>query len=162
MDLRKPGSVLPYQVRGQFAGLSYFPVDSTYRFTVSLERLSPPDTVWMAESTGDAAPHLKIGYVTIPFPEKEARLAVFRTGAGEEADLWIPFTDATNGGETYAAGRYVDVEPAAGGRVVVDFNKAYNPTCAYNPKYACPLPPAENRLALAIPAGERKPPFHAP
>lgn len=166
MNLRKPGSVLPYAMRKQFAGLSYFPVDSTYRFTVALERLSPPDTVWMAESTGGGGAQLKMGYVTVPFPEKEVRLAVFRARDNDrETELWIPFADATNGDETYGAGRYVGaekVEKAGGEKVVVDFNKAYNPTCAYNPKYACPLPPAENRLPFAVPAGEMKPPFHAP
>ena len=157
MALRDDRSVLTQEARARFRGLNYFSVDSTYRFEVPLQRLPRPDTVWMAESTGGLAPQARIGTVEIPFPEGPRRLSVFHP-AGVPADqLWIPFADATNGEATYGGGRYVDVEPAEqGGTATVDFNKAYNPTCDYNPSYACPLPPEQNELPFAVPVGEQK------
>lgn len=162
MDMRERGSVLPSDMRDEFKGLDYFDVDSTYRFEAPFSELSTPDTMMMPVSTGGAAPQVKVGYVAVPFPEGEAQLAVFR-GAPESGRqrYWIPFADETNGSETYKAGRYVDVELGEDGRAVVDFNRAYNPTCAYNPDYVCPLPPSENRLALNVRAGEKKPMLHA-
>lgn len=167
MDMRSKGSVLPRAARASFRGLNYFPVDSAYRMTVPLERLAAPDTVLMAESTGGAALHTRVGHVAVPLPQGTERLAVFRAEDAPAGKLWIPFADATNGQTTYGAGRYVDVQlqsdgpggdgPGSDSLAVVDFNRTYNPTCAYNPAYACPLPPDENRLAVAVPAGEKRP-----
>lgn len=158
MDMRSTSSVLTREARERFKGLRFFPVDSTYRFTTRLERAASPDTVWMPESTGGLAAHLRVGTVELPFPEGTARLAVFRTG-GAEQRLWIPFADRTNGTETYSGGRYVDLH-LEGETAFVDFNKAYNPTCDYNPDYACPLPPEENALPFPVPAGEKKSLLH--
>ena len=69
--------------------------------------------------------------------------------------LFIPFKDTTNGGETYEVGRFIDVEEPAGEEFVLDFNRCYNPLCNYSPAYNCPLPPLENFLDIAIPAGEK-------
>ena len=81
-------------------------------------------------------------------------LTVFRSG--EDPSLFLPFQDATTGRDTYGVGRYVYVEPGPDGKVVVDFNTAYNPYCAYNDRWACPLVPPENRVPLAVTAGEKK------
>ena len=80
------------------------------------------------------------------------RVALIAYEQGDE--LFIPFRDATSGKETYGAGRYVEAEPLGGGRFTLDFNRAYNPYCAYNDAWRCPLPPSENWLAVAIRAGE--------
>jgi uncharacterized protein (DUF1684 family) len=81
-------------------------------------------------------------------------VTLYRSGAVEE--LFLPFRDATSGRATYGAGRYLDVErPAGDGLVFVDLNRAYNPNCAYNPAWSCPIPPGENRLPVSIRAGER-------
>ena len=158
MNMREDGSVLPRKARAAFQGLNYFPVDSVYRMVVPLERLPRPDTVLMAESTGGAALHARVGHVALPLPSGgTTRLAVFRPESAPAGELWIPFADATNGQATYGAGRYVDVQLEGDSLAVVDFNRAYNPTCAYNPDYACPLPPEENKLARAVPAGEKRP-----
>lgn len=157
MDMRSEGSVLTGEARNTFKGLRYFPVDSTYRMTAPLERSVPPDTVRMAQSTGGTAEHLRVGHVTLSFPEGPERLAVFRSLSAPSEPLWIPFADATNGQETYGGGRYVDVVLREDSLAVVDLNRAYNPTCAYNPAYACPLPPAENHLPFGVPAGEQRP-----
>jgi uncharacterized protein (DUF1684 family) len=77
--------------------------------------------------------------------------------------LFLPFGDATNGTQTYAGGRYVDLRELSDGRLRLDFNRAYNPYCAYNARWVCPLPPAQNRMAVAVRAGERSYPYgHAP
>ncbi len=86
----------------------------------------------------------------------EAALTVYRDL--EQGALFVPFRDATSGMESYGAGRYLEPEPAPGGRLHVDFNYAYNPYCAYNDAWSCPLPPAENTLRVPIRAGERA--FH--
>ncbi|NBB74745.1 MAG: DUF1684 domain-containing protein [Bacteroidetes bacterium] len=158
MNLRDKNSVLPPSARKRFKGLNHYPVDSTYRFTAPLEPAATPDTVWMVESTGGMAPRVRVGHVDVPFPEDTARLSVFRV-QGQEP-LWIPFGDATNQSATYPAGRYLDAPMEDDSTLVLDFNKAYNPTCDYNPNYTCPLPPSENRVALAIPAGEQRSNLH--
>ena len=83
-------------------------------------------------------------------------LMAFKSAADASADrtLFVPFTDATTGTETYPAGRFLDLDEPDGETMVLDFNRAYNPLCNYSPAYNCPIPPAENRLAVAIRAGE--------
>ncbi|MFB6273296.1 MAG: DUF1684 domain-containing protein [Salinibacter sp.] len=160
MRMRTEESVLPPSRRDAFQGLDYYEVDPSYRFVVPLHRRATPDTVMISESTGGIRSQVRIGTVTVPLPSDTVELAVFQgEGDTERGRLWIPFADSTNGHTTYKAGRYVDLQPAAGDSVVVDFNRAYNPTCAYNPKYACPLPPPENRIDAPVPAGEKTPTF---
>lgn len=160
MQMREKTSVVPPGRRDAFRGLDFYEVDPAYRFVVPLRRFSVPDTVMVAESTGGVRAQVQIGQVTVPLPEDTVSLVVFQ---GESDDprgrLWIPFADSTNEHATYKAGRYVDLKSAEGDSVVVDFNRAYNPTCAYNPEFACPLPPPENRIDVPVPAGERRPIF---
>lgn len=160
MRMREDNSVLPVDRRPAFRGLDFYEVDRDYRFEVPLDRFSEPDTVMIAESTGGVRSQVRLGRVTLPLPSGKEQLVVFR---GESDDrrgrMWVPFGDSTNGHTTYDAGRYLDLETTEGDSVVVDFNQAYNPTCAYNKKYSCPLPPDENRLETGIPAGEKKPNF---
>lgn len=160
MEMRSKRTVIPPQRREDFRGLQYYPVDTTYRYEVALQRFPQPDTVLIAQSTGGVAPQVRVGRVGIPFSQDSDTLTVFKITDGEEAgQLWTPFTDATNGSTTYSAGRYVDLRAHDGDSVVVDFNRAYNPTCTYNPDYACPIPPGSNDLPFPIPAGEQNPLF---
>lgn len=159
MNLRDKNSVLSPAARKQFKGLHYFPVDSTYRFRVPLERTASPETVRMRQSTGGMVTKAKVGSVTIPFPQGRAQLSVFRV-SGQE-DLWIPFADSTNRTSTYPAGRYVDAEVLDDSLVLIDFNMAYNPSCDYNPRYTCPFPPRDNRIAFGVPAGEKRSGLHS-
>lgn len=160
MQMREKESVLPPGRRDAFRGLDFYDVDPAYRFSVPLQRSASPDTVTIAESTGGLRSQVQVGQVTIPFSEGPETLVVFE-GEGDtpRGRLWIPFADSTNGQTTYKAGRYVDLGAVGQDSVVVDFNRAYNPTCAYNPNFACPLPPPENRLNVPVPAGEKKPSF---
>lgn len=160
MRMREKESVLPPDRRDAFQGLDFYEVNPSYRFVVPLRRLSAPDTVMIAESTGGVRSQVRVGRVPLSMPADTVDLAVFR-GEGDEARgrLWIPFADSTNGHTTYKGGRYVDLEPTGPDSVVVDFNRAYNPTCTYNPDFACPLPPPENRIDASVPAGEKTPLF---
>lgn len=159
MKMRDKNSVIPVARRSAFRGLNYYDVDSTYRFVTELQRLSQPDTVRMAESTGTVSKQIVVGAVRLPVANGTS-LTVFEVKSGSDrGQLWIPFADATNGEATYAAGRYVDLRELDGDSVVVDFNRAYNPTCTYNPEYACPLPPPQNHIPEPIPAGEKTPSF---
>lgn len=160
MRMREKESVVPVRRRDAFQGLDHYPVDRTYRYVVPLERSASLDTVMMAESTGGVRPQVQIGTVTVPLPGGPTDLLVFR-GEGDDprGRRWIPFADSTNQFATYRGGRYVDLKPAGPDSVVVDFNRAYNPTCAYNPDFTCPLPPPENRLRQPVSAGERRPIF---
>lgn len=148
-------------VRKQFKGLNYFPVDSTYRFKVSLQPIHPPDSVRMVTNLGEMRMHAKVGTVRIPFERGAQQLAAYHIQSEPRDQLWIPFSDSTNRSTTYPAGRYIDVTLQPDSTVVVDFNKAYNPTCDYNPSYSCPLPPEENNIPFAVRAGEQRSGLHS-
>jgi len=160
MQMREKESVLPPDRREAFRGLNFYEVDPSYRYTVLLRRFETPDTVMIPESTGNLRPQQRVGEVTVPLPEGPEELVVFR-GEGDtpRGRLWIPFADSTNRHSTYKGGRYVDLTATDSDSVVVDFNRAYNPTCAYNPDFACPLPPPKNRIAVPVVAGEKRPTF---
>lgn len=160
MQMREKNSVLAPDWRDGFKGLDYYAVDTTYRYVVPLQRRPAPDTVMLAENTGRIQPQVRLGQVTVPLPEGAVRLMVFKSeGDDPRGRIWVPFADATNGDSTYKAGRYVDLTRTEGDSVIVDFNRAYNPTCVYNPEFACPLPPEQNQLDAPIPAGEKTPKF---
>lgn len=148
-------------VREQFKGLNYFPVDSTYRFEVALQSIHPPDSVRMVTNLGEMRMHAKVGSVQLPFDRGPQRLAVYHIEGEPRDQLWIPFSDSTNETSTYPAGRYLDVTLQSDSMLVVDFNRAYNPTCDYNPSYSCPLPPPENHIPFAVRAGEQRSGLHA-
>jgi uncharacterized protein (DUF1684 family) len=106
----------------------------------------------MQTSTGDVASYIRWARISFAVDGETAELTVFKDA--QSGSLFLPFQDANAGGETYEAGRYLDVEQHDG-RLHVDFNYAYNPYCAYNEMWSCPIPPAENRLAVAVRASER-------
>lgn len=133
----------------RFTGIQYFDPDPALLFDTVLE---PADILIAIESsTGHTSEYPAAGTVCVPFPGGTMKLRVL---CGEEDDLFIPFRDATSGDTTYSGGRYVAVERHHGDRVTIDFNKAINPYCAYDPDFSCPLPPAENRLLFSVAAGE--------
>ena len=144
----------------------YFDYDPALRFTVPIEPAPPPEPGALAlelpNSGADSLAFSRVGRVEFSFADGRRGLSVFWM-AGYAGGLFIPFRDATNGHETYGAGRYLldaaksaDLggDPAAG-TLILDFNFAYQPSCAFDPRWACPLAPPENRLDLAIRAGER-------
>lgn len=152
--LRSPASPLLPAQRDTFTALAYYPYDSALAFGLTLEPALDRSVLRLATSTGEPRDYVRFGTLSFTRGDRRHRLTVFQPTDGS-GELFVPFADATNGQGTYAAGRYLDFEPTADGRYVLDFNYAYNPYCVYNPAYSCPLPPPENRLGVAVPAGER-------
>jgi uncharacterized protein (DUF1684 family) len=159
---QSPESPLLPSQRGAFEGLPFFSYDSTLAFAVTLDPALQRDTLRMATSTGEPRDYIRFGSFSFPLDGRTHRLAIFQPldpapGSGRAPDrrLFLPFADATSGGSTYSAGRYLDLTPTVDGRYILDFNYAYSPYCAYNPRYSCPFPPRENRLPVPIRAGER-------
>ena len=142
--------------RHVFAGLAYFPVDLRFRFVVQLDPGARPETVLVESTHGAPRRALRAGRFAFTVGGRKQRLAAYRLlEPGVDPDgLAIFFRDATTGRESYEGGRYLEVEHLPDGRYVLDFNRAYNPYCAYSPHFNCPIPPAENRLAVSIRAGE--------
>jgi hypothetical protein len=162
-----PQSPVPSADRAAFEAL-HFEYDPAVRFETAVEPELPVGPavggigLQLPNSGADTLSFHRIGSVHVPFPEGSRRLSVFWM-QGYAGGLFLPFRDATNGVETYGAGRYLldgakgadlggDVERAT---LVLDFNFAYQPSCAFDPKWACPLAPPENRLDLPVRAGER-------
>ncbi len=152
------GSPIPTDKRAVVLPLPYFPPDPTYRVPASLA----PDArsgrvITMLTSTGQQRPTQVMGVLQFVLHGQPLKLEAFAEEGSDGQRLFIPFADATAGHETYGAGRYLDLDRTGTGIYVIDFNTAYNPYCAYNPTYDCPVPPRENRLGVAIRAGEKAP-----
>ena len=150
-----PESPLASEARGGFPGVPYWPYDPALRFAADIEAL-PAEPITATSLSGEAFRLERIGRVRLPIGELEVYwIAVYGGG------VLIPFRDATSGTETYGAGRYLlDTVKGAdlggsGDRLVLDFNYAYHPSCAYDPKWSCPLAPPANRLEVPVMAGER-------
>ena len=111
----------------------------------------------MPTSTGTLRKYQLVGAVEFVFQGQPMSLGAFVEDGQPTTTLFVPFADATTGTETYSAGRYLDLHPTASGLYTLDFNRAYNPYCAYNSTYECPFPPPSNRLKVPIRAGEKAP-----
>jgi hypothetical protein len=151
-------SPIPPDKRGEFLPLSYFPPDEAYAAPASLAPIVPPGaaTVEMPTSAGTRRLMRRVGTLEFMLKGQPLKLTAFME-ANERGTqpLFVPFTDLTTGTETYSAGRYLELELTPTGIYTIDFNRAFNPFCYYNPTYDCPFPPAENRLQIPIRAGER-------
>ena len=145
----------PIKNKAQFGQLDYFPPDQRYRIMSALQLVT--DTARLKVRTTDGKVNLltRYAYATFALEGKEHRLLLLKS-AEEDDRLFLAFTDATNGFDTYGGGRYLDLEYEPGAeQLMIDFNLAYNPFCAYNDDYSCPIPPKENALNIAIKAGEK-------
>jgi hypothetical protein len=137
---------------GAFSGIRRYPVDPRWRVTATFEPALPDQTLPVPDVLGATEDIGLRGWVSFEVDGSAQRLAAVDGGDG---DLWLIFGDATNAGQTYPGGRFLyTAPPRADGTVVVDFNLAYNPPCAFSPFATCPLPPPGNRLTVRIPAGE--------
>jgi uncharacterized protein (DUF1684 family) len=153
---KEDGSPIPEEKRGSFAGLDYFPINRALAFDLHLERLPQPVPFKMAATKGDVREMHRVGTFHFTVDGKPCALSAF-TADEHPDELFVPFRDATNGTDTYEAGRYIDLPINASDRYLVDFNVAYNPYCAYNHNYTCPVVPTENILSVPIRAGEKLP-----
>ena len=148
---RHPQSPLTPDQRRSFTGLQYFPENEELRLEVQVETLTDETPMEMQTSTGGVQVYLRHGRFKFNVDGQDAELTIYRNEHG----YFLPFVDALAGKETYPAGRYLEPEPLPGNRFFVDFNMAYNPYCAYNEMWSCPITPAENRLKVPVRAGEK-------
>jgi len=156
-----PESPILAERRAAFPPLAYFPPDEAYRVPASLHVSAEGAgrILQMPTSTGQIRDMVRIGYLEFSLKGQALKLSAFAEASDRQVDrLFVPFADLTTGTETYAGGRYLDLDRTATGIYVIDFNRAYHPYCFYNPEYDCPYPPAENRLSVPVRAGERTPP----
>lgn len=141
----------------------YYPFDPDYRLRSMVEPITPPEPLRLPTSSGEIRPAHRIGRVRLRLPRGEATLALYSLDdmqATAPDHLFLPFRDAGAGRETYGAGRYVEITREPGGVVEIDFNRAYNPDCAFGITAQCPITPSENTVPFAIAAGEKLPASH--
>ena len=143
-------SPLEHQDQHGFTGLRYYEPSPELALTLPVSE-SDGERVRLQTSDGQERDYQAVGAVEFEVGGEVATLTLYSTG---HPGFFVPFRDATSGKETYGAGRYLDLEPAVNGEVDIDFNLAYNPYCAYNEAYSCPLPPVANWLQVPIEAGE--------
>ncbi len=146
-----------------FKGLNFYPITDRLIVEAQFKR-TPNEKIFKMKTTGTRLPeYVKYGELTFSIEGKAHKLNLYQNielakKPGFEDYLFLPFSDASCGKETYIGGRYIDMKIPKGDKVVIDFNKAYNPYCAYNHKYSCPIVPMENDLKVEILAGVKK--FH--
>ncbi|SDK97514.1 DUF1684 domain-containing protein [Natronorubrum texcoconense] len=161
-----PQSPIPPEERDEFDGLEYFDPDATYRVTATVERHDDPEVVLMDTTAGREMRYLRVATLEFELERDDEdladgtyELAAYQLESPNEEPLFVPFRDKTTGQQSYDGGRYMELSPdrelASEDELVVDFNLAYTPFCAYSETFDCPLPPEENWLEITIPAGER-------
>lgn len=153
------GSPLPISQREAFKGLLYFPYDVNYRLEATLFLLDSDSIFQMRTSDGKRKSFKKFAYADFLLQGKNIRLTIFEAkDRFSVGSLFVPFNDASNGTETYQTGRYLDIKKENINKkaLILDFNNAYNPYCAYSDDYSCPIPPEENKLSVRVLAGEKK------
>jgi uncharacterized protein (DUF1684 family) len=150
-------SPIPAAQKAKFDSLKYYPADLAFVINATIIRNEKPDTISMQMSDNRTEKYLNWGKAQFTLDKTSHQLGIYLKATGKDSTLFIPFTDLTNGRETYGGGRYLDAPlPKLNvAELKLDFNTAYNPFCAYNNDYSCPVPPADNRLQVAIPAGEK-------
>ncbi len=156
-------SPLTEEDRSHFKALEFFSIDKKYIVEAVLIRTKKEKTFQMKTSTDRTPLYKKYGELHFTLEGKEMKLNVYQNidliKLQDYKDyLFLPFSDLTNGKESYIGGRYIDMRIPQGHKVTIDFNKAYNPYCAYNYEYSCPIVPLENDLNIEIKAGVKK--FH--
>jgi uncharacterized protein (DUF1684 family) len=140
------------KIRREFTGLKWFPINPSWKISAKFTPYDSPKTILFDSQNGVKQPMQSPGYATFKRDGKEYRLEPVWEGK----ELFFIFRDATSNKSTYGAARFLYAEPAKDGSVILDFNKAINPPCAFTAYATCPLPPPQNRLTLAITAGEKK------
>jgi uncharacterized protein (DUF1684 family) len=145
-----PQSPLTQDQRLAFKGLKYFPENPGLDLVVDLAPFRDKKRVSILTNTGDTQTYLRLGKFNFVVDAVPASLTVY----ANEHGFFVPFADSLAGKETYGAGRYLEPERLPDGRFHVDFNHAYNPYCAYNENWSCPITPQENRIAVPVRAGE--------
>jgi uncharacterized protein len=150
-------SPVPPDKRAALIPLPYYGVDPNYSVPAALRLAEKRPVFEMPTSTGTLRKYQMVGAIEFVLHGQPMTLGAFVEDGQPVTTLFVPFADTTTGTETYSAGRYLDLHPNSTGLYTLDFNKAYNPYCAYNSTYECPFPPSSNRLKVPIRAGEKAP-----
>ena len=153
----QPDSPLLPEDRAKFTGLPYYPIDPAYHMPAVLkENRAPRLIIELPTSSTELRKMQRVGTLTFTVKGTTLTLTAFADeGANPITRLFVPFGDLTSGTETYRGGRYLELERTSTTIYDLDFNRAYHPFCVFNVNYVCPVPPQENRLPVAIQAGER-------
>ncbi|MGD8815412.1 MAG: DUF1684 domain-containing protein [Anaerolineales bacterium] len=146
-----PHSPLTPEQKETFSGLRYFPENPELLLRIHVDEFAEKEILSMQTTTGDVQEYERFGSFTFEVEGQQVKLTLFQSPHG----YFLPFVDSLAGIETYGAGRYLEPQLLHDGRFLIDFNMAYNPFCAYNALYSCPITPFENRLKVPIRAGER-------
>jgi uncharacterized protein (DUF1684 family) len=146
---------IPRLRHAQFLPLAYFPIDAEYSVPAGLKPSNDATVLDMPTSTGTNRKMRRAGALEFTLKSQPLTLTAFVEVGQDPGHLFVPFSDRTSGTETYAAGRFMDLQRNGTGIYEIDFNRAYIPYCYYSPTYECPYPPPENRLKIPIRAGER-------
>lgn len=164
-EFRNPQmSPLPPAEVAKFRGLNYFPVDANYRVTATFTKTPDEKSFMMPTSTGRARKYVKIGTLSFKLNNRNYVLNAYQSEQilanpkfdESKSSLFIPFRDLTSGKESYGVGRYLYLAMPKDREMIVDFNLAFNPSCAYgNTEFSCPIPPKDNFLQVDIKAGEK-------
>jgi len=153
-----PESPVPGDKRGALLPLRYFPVEPSYSVPAVLRLADERPVFEMPTSSGAIRKMQLVGVLEFTLLGQKRSLGAFAPdGTVQITSLFVPFADETTGGDTYSAGRYLDIDPTSTGYYTIDFNRAYNPYCAYNASFEWPFPPPTNRLKAEVRAGEKAP-----
>lgn len=151
----QPGRPVPPSKVDEFLPLRYYPPDRSWAVPASLKPAPVRTPLRIPTSTGLVRDMEVLGVLEFTIQGRKLSLAALAEAGAPPNRLFVPFTDLTSGQETYAGGRYLEIERSATGVYVVDFNRAFHPFCYYNTDYDCPFPPPQNRLPIHVRAGER-------
>jgi uncharacterized protein (DUF1684 family) len=154
-------SPLDKRTRKRFKGLNYYPINLDFRLKARFVKTENPVLFKMKTTTSRLPEYIKYGEIHFKLDGERRMLEVYQSPEiikrpGLEDYLFVPFTDETNGIDTYDVGRYIDFRIPKGEDVILDFNKSYNPYCSYGSAYSCPIPPEANHLPFKVEAGEKK------
>ncbi|HEY7640415.1 MAG TPA: DUF1684 domain-containing protein [Steroidobacteraceae bacterium] len=156
--LKSDDSPFDQALRARFAGFAYFAGDAAYCVDASFAPAAGEKQFDMAAFNGKSIPFRKYGVFRFKLGGAERSLTAYQRmdlPPEERTSVLIPFQDRSNGHGTYGGGRYLELELPIGAHTTLDFNRAFNPLCAYDAKFTCPMPPPENRLTIAVSAGEK-------
>lgn len=146
-----PDSPLTYEQKREFKGLKYFSPNPKFRLEVKAREFPSKDSIAIQTTTGSVQNYQRFGKITVEAEGQTAELTLYK----DERSYFLPFVDSLSGKETYPAGRYLEPKAIGSGRFIIDFNYAYNPYCAYNESWSCPITPFENHIKIPIRAGEK-------
>ena len=155
IQLQQEAEPVPANLKSTLLPLVYFAIDESYSVPAALKTLEKFEPVDLVTSTGSVDKYERVGHLEFTLKGQPLRLTAYVPAGQPVTRLFVPFSDATSGEETYTTGRYLDLDRTGSGIYQIDFNLSYNPYCYFSTKYICPLPTNENRLPIRIEAGER-------